>query len=82
MESIKPQDIKRGMVIVDECNETAYTVLEDARKDRSDPIEATFYVRTLSLTNWGSLIEKNYTYLPGDGELYVVSRPAPFALPK
>ena len=74
MEKIKPQDIMRGMVIVDEVNESAYTVLEVY------PHEMTVYVLGLALTTWGSLIEHNTTYLYEDADLYVIARPAPFVL--
>jgi hypothetical protein len=76
VESIKPEAIERGMVLVDEVNESAYTVL-----DVQLTLTGSYYVKGLALTNWGSLIQKNFTYLTEDGELYVVARPAPFALP-
>jgi hypothetical protein len=76
VESIKPEAIERGMVLVDEVNESAYTVL-----DVQLTLTGSYYVKGLALTNWGSLIQKNFTYLTEDGELFVVARPAPFALP-
>jgi hypothetical protein len=76
VERIKPQDITQGMVILDEVNESAYTVF-----DKEITVSGGVYIKTLALTNWGSLIQKNFTYLPEDGELYLISRPAPFALP-
>jgi len=76
VESIKPEAIERGMVLVDEVNGSAYTVLDVQRT-----LTGSYYVKGLALTNWGSLIQKNFTYLTEDGELYVVARPAPFALP-
>jgi hypothetical protein len=77
VESIKPEAIERGMVLVDEVNGSAYTVL-DVQRTLTD----SYFVKGLALTNWGSLIQKNFTYLAEDGELYVVARPAPFALPE
>lgn len=80
MEPIKPQNIERGMVIVDEVNSTAYVAQSNVEHvDAGQPTER-FYVKGLALTNWGSVIEYNSTYLPQDGELYVVSRPAPFVM--
>jgi hypothetical protein len=76
VESIKPEAIERGMVLVDETNDSAYTVL-----DTQLTLTGSYYVKGLALTNWGSLIQKNFTYLAEDGELFVVARPAPFALP-
>jgi hypothetical protein len=77
VESIKPEAIERGMVLVDEVNGSAYTVL-----DTQLTLTGSYFVKGLALTNWGSLIQKNFTYLAEDGELYVVARPAPFALPE
>jgi hypothetical protein len=81
MESIRPQDIARGMIIHDECNESVFTALTDACYMPITDEHGYYYVKGISLTNWGSVIEFNPSYLPEDGELYLVSRPAPFALP-
>lgn len=81
MEAIKPQDIKRGMVILDEASERAYTALADATHVDSGKDSERFYVKGIALANWGGVCEYNPTYLPGDSELYVISHPAPFALP-
>lgn len=66
MEPIKPADIRTGMTIVDEVNESVLVIRNVF------PYHLSVRVEAWSLDGYGERIEKNIMYHAEDGELWLL----------